>query len=223
MEKKVHELTELKETLMDWAKAECCKGVQEVDGKEMGELVDMIKDLAEAEHHCMEAMYYKKLNEQLEEENGENGEGRYGYNSRRYSSGRFAPIGRGHRMGYMPEPIMNEMFDMNPEYARFGYSGSSQNGNRNGPSGSSSSDSSSSMGYHIPDTRWGKAYIDYQTSRRHYTATNSPADKAEMEAHAGEHMGDTIASIREIWKTSDPALKKRFKADLTALMNELTV
>lgn len=44
-----------------------------------------------------------------------------------------------------------------------------------------------------------------------------------MDAHAAEHVGDTLATIREIWKTADPEMKKRIKADFTTLVNEMTV
>lgn len=73
------------------------------------------------------------------------------------------------------------------------------------------------------DSRYGKAYNDYQQARRHYTQTNSPAYRDEMKAHASEHIGDTISTIREIWSTADPELRMRMKSDLTALVGEMTV
>lgn len=36
-------------------------------------------------------------------------------------------------------------------------------------------------------------------------------------------LANTLESIRTIWSSSDPELKKRMKADLTALVGELTV
>lgn len=217
MDKKVHELTEVKETLVDWLKSECCKGAQNVDAQEMGEVTDMIKDLAEAEHHCMKACYYKKIIEAMDEYE-EDEDGRMGYNHRRYSSGRYAPSGRGHVSGYIPQmmhhEMMDGMIDEHPEYARMGYTGG---GRRD-----MNPDGNTSMGYPT-DERWGKAYRDFQNAKRHYTTTNSPADKAAMETHMNEHMADTMASIREIWKSADPANKKRLKADLSSLMSEMTV
>lgn len=38
-----------------------------VDVKELGELVDMVKDLAEAEDHCWQAQYYRKVTEAMEQ------------------------------------------------------------------------------------------------------------------------------------------------------------
>lgn len=38
-----------------------------IDVKELGELVDMVKDLAEAEDHCWQAQYYRKVTEAMEQ------------------------------------------------------------------------------------------------------------------------------------------------------------
>ena len=48
-------------------------------------------------------------------------------------------------------------------------------------------------------------------------------DKEEMNRHVREHIANTLESIRTIWSSSDPELKKRMKTDLTALVGELTV
>lgn len=77
--------------------------------------------------------------------------------------------------------------------------------------------------YERSDPRYGRAYNEYKESRRYYTETNSPTYRQEMDAHAAEHVGDTLATIREIWKSADPDMKKRIKADFTTLVNEMTV
>lgn len=41
-----------------------------IDVKEVGELVDMVKDLAEAEKECWEATYYRKITEAMEGASG---------------------------------------------------------------------------------------------------------------------------------------------------------
>lgn len=226
MDKKLRDITEVKETLVSWMKNETAKGCAEADGKELGEVADMIKDLAEAECYCMKACYYKKITEAMDEyEEGEEDD-RMGYNHRRYSSGRYAPSGRGHVSGYISQPVMHHemmdgMIDEHPEYMRMGYTGGGRNGSSSGRSGSESG-SQSNMGY-SGNERWGRAYRDFQESKRHYTATGSLSDKNEMETHMNEHMADTMASIREMWKTAEPATKKKLKADMTALMNEMTV
>ena len=88
------------------------KGVDDLDTKDCGEVVDMIKDLAEAEKACMEACYYETIVKAMEkaDEDGEEDE-KMGYNARHYASGRFAPKGRGTRMGYMPETMRYPYFN----------------------------------------------------------------------------------------------------------------
>lgn len=44
-----------------------------------------------------------------------------------------------------------------------------------------------------------------------------------MNAHALEHVSDTIATMRDIWKSADPDLKKRMKSDFTNLLSEMTI
>lgn len=69
----------------------------------------------------------------------------------------------------------------------------------------------------------GINYGMWDVSRRHYHDSNKSEDKEEMNRHAREHIANTLESIRTIWSSSDPELKKRMKADLTALVGELTV
>lgn len=64
MHKKMEDLTEIKNKLIHWTKGELdkegmCSSPQEVEV--MGEVVDMIKDLAEAEEKCWKACYYKEI------------------------------------------------------------------------------------------------------------------------------------------------------------------
>lgn len=103
MHKKLNEITEMKDKLICMAKDEIGKGYFEnaAHVEMVGEVVDMIKDLAEAEKECMEACYYKEMLEGSDYED----EQRMGYNGRRYANGEYAPAGRGHVTGYHP-PMM---------------------------------------------------------------------------------------------------------------------
>lgn len=75
----------------------------------VGAIVDMVKDLAEAKKNCFKACYYKSVVDAMDEQSGR--EDRDGYNPRRYSTGRYAPAGKGHISGYMP-PLMDETHRM---------------------------------------------------------------------------------------------------------------
>ena len=242
---KMEEIKKLKEKILDCFKSEVNgKGFECMSAEEAGEVVDMIKDLAETEKNCMEALYYQKVIEAMVSYD----EPRYnedvmGYNRNRYkSSGRYAPSGMGTRMGYMMPHVPYLEYDghMTPEEYRkeammgysdgrggsYGDSSSQGQGNRGGRS-------NDRMGYGDSmmmdprfeegkmDSRYGKAYNEYKARRRHYTETKSPEDKKEMETHAEEHVRDTIATIKDIWADAEPNLKRRMREDFTKLLGEM--
>lgn len=231
IEEKLTSVKELKEKLVDIAKAEFnSKSVCDIDAKEMGEVIDMIKDLAEVEEKCWKGHYYKTVSKAMEE--NEESNMRYGYNHRHTASGRFASAGRGHRVGYYDKMMPMEMrYDMeyldDPEYFRdmmndrMGYDGRSASRSGNMNMGGNRGSDGYTMNRENP--RHGKAYNEFMEARRHYTATNSPEHKMQMDEYANEHMNDTIASIKEIWKSADPAMRKNIKADLTKLVGEMPV
>ena len=85
---KMKDLNEIKHKLIDWVKTETAKGFESPAEVEiLGEVVDMIKDLASAEESCMEAAYYENVTEAMENYEADGGEGRMGYDRWRYSSG----------------------------------------------------------------------------------------------------------------------------------------
>lgn len=240
---KMEEIKKLKEKILDCFKSEIdVKGFECMSAEEAGEVVDMIKDLAETEKSCMEALYYQKVIEAMVSYD----EPRYnedvmGYNRNRYkSSGRYAPSGMGTRMGFMPPhvPYLDYGGHMNPEdymnEAMMGYSdGRGNYGNNQSQSQNRGGSSNDRMGYKDSmmmdprfedgrmDSRYGKAYNEYKERRRHYTETKSPEDKKEMETHAEEHVRDTIATIKDIWTDADPSLKRRMREDFTKLLGEM--
>lgn len=218
----------MKESLTEWAKSEIDKGKDCVNTCEMGQVIDMIKDLASAEKDCYEAKYYKEIHESMEDykEKEECGaatggmpwylkflsDGKAGYDNWRYpSSGRFAPTGSGRRYGYMPEwydPMMHGASEWND--GRMGYDGPSD-----WRTGSTTADNRTGYGM--------TPYDRYKEAKRHYTETHSPQDKSEMDEHAKKHLETSIQSFRDIWQGADPELKKRMKANLGSLVNEMNV
>ena len=103
------------EKLSECAKCEIDKGIENIDPCEMGQVTDMMKDLAEA-------MYYRTLMKAMEESSADEtmemferyGDGRRYYDRYRYADGRFAPKGRGTRRGYDEPPYWH----MTPEMYR---------------------------------------------------------------------------------------------------------
>lgn len=64
---------------------------------------------------------------------------------------------------------------------------------------------------------WDK-YLD---ARRHYNATKSDADRMEMSTSAKMHIGETIATLRDMWHDADPDLREKMKKDFSALLQEM--
>ena len=130
---KIHKMIEC---LTEKALCELEKDTENVDTCEMGQVVDMIKDLNEAEYKAVivkamkkadeeEEEYEKILLRELKEEYGED-TGRRFYDHYRYADGRFAPKGRGtYRRGYEEPPYWHmtpEMYrDMDKENGRMYY------------------------------------------------------------------------------------------------------
>lgn len=54
-ENRMCDLAEMKERLISCVKSELEKGVENVNAAELGEVVDMIKDIAQCEKYCWEA------------------------------------------------------------------------------------------------------------------------------------------------------------------------
>lgn len=216
LKEKLKPVSEIKEKLTTWTHEEVEKGKECADTKELGEVVDMIKDLAEVEEKCWKAKYYESIvtamAEAEEEEEMMEKMGRMGYDHYRYpSSGRFASTGHGKRYGYVPphmmDPdgpfirrMMDKDFDHDMDY-RLGYP-------KDGTSTSRGS-------------QYGRSYDQFNDARRHYRETHSSEDEARMNEHAKEHMRDTVETIRDIWEDATPELRKKMKADLGKLLNEL--
>lgn len=117
---KMKELADMKATLVSTLKNQL-NNIELADTKEVGEVIDMIKDLADAEKNCYEACYYKAVIEAMEEGK----EDRYGYSMPRTN---YRMSGSGH-MGYKPmidqEPYINGyLHDPNFKdamYDKYGY------------------------------------------------------------------------------------------------------
>ena len=97
----MHRITKMKDRLIDEAQSR----MENLDGgsiEQMGQIIDMIKDLAETEKACMEADYYDSVVEAMD------GDDRYGYDPQggRYEVGRpsggrrYEAMDDGDRMGY---------------------------------------------------------------------------------------------------------------------------
>ena len=180
------------ECLTEKALCELEKGTENVDTCEMGQVVDMIKDLNEAEYKAVIVKDMKKADEEkeeydkmllreLKEEYGED-TGRRFYDHYRYSDGRFAPKGHGTYRGYS-EPY----YHMTPEMYR-----------------DMDRDTHSRMYY----TETGMNESGYDRAKRTYTETkemhrgNTPEDKKakmqELERYAKSLTEDVVEMVSDM-------------------------
>lgn len=98
----MHRIKKMKEKLIEEAQ----NRMDNLDGgsiEQMGQIIDMIKDLSEAEKACLEAEYYDGVIDAMD------GDGRYGYDDRG---------GSGDRQGYRESYMMD---DRNDRDGRMGY------------------------------------------------------------------------------------------------------
>lgn len=115
-----NKFTYVADKLLCALESELNDGLESVNVKEAGEVVDMIKDLYEADKYCKEAKYYKSVTDAMEENE------RYGYNNNRYSDGRYAPgytrMSGNYRMGFnhMEEPYVHSYIH-SPMQSNYGY------------------------------------------------------------------------------------------------------
>lgn len=224
---KYTDICEMKHRILDYVKGQIADGLEDTPSKVaiLGEYIDMIKDLAEAEKACYEACYYESVVEAMDEAKDEYPmyNDRMGYPRGRNAMGQFTS-GRG-RSGYPDEWPYDD---------RMGYdggSGRSQSGNRMSGSSSNRSQSGNRMGYTDDwrmmdegwDDRYGRPFNQFRQAKRHYTETHSEKDKEKMKEHANEHMMETMTTMREIYDSADPDMKKRMKTDLAELVNKMTV
>lgn len=190
-----------------------CKGIYGVGTGEAGAIIDMIKDLAQAEKDCMEKTYYESVVGAMDNYGFENEieiekTGRAGYDTRRYASGRYAPKGHGHYSpvhGYTPTHPMNPYMPMmdHEEHESMGYPNMSK----------------SRMGYPMDHP----SYQDFDKSRKHYHETKDPNEKMTMEHHADQYIHDVSETVRDIWHDATPEMKKKIKGDMSKLLAEMTV
>lgn len=97
----VEKIKEIKDKTLAFMERELTKyGSDRMDVKQMGELADIVKDLAEAEKSCWEAEYYRTVSEAME--GGSSGSSGYQQPMGRmgYGSGSQSGMQSGGRRGY---------------------------------------------------------------------------------------------------------------------------
>lgn len=211
---RIKEIKDLKDRLMKIANSavDCA---DKVDTEELGDVVDMIKDLAEAEAKCMEAKYYEATICAMEEADfteffpPEDLEMMREHHARGYNSHHSARTGRFISNAAAARRASDRSMSRGfPYYPEDGMKMEDPHFEETGER-------------EMPTERFGRPYNEYRRFRRNYTESKSRDDKMAMEKRAQQHVDDTISTIKDIWNTSDPDLRKRMKADFTNLLSEM--
>ncbi len=211
----MYRIHDMLENVSEAASTELSKGTEKVNTKEMGEVVDMIKDLSEAEKNKWQSCYYKSIVEAMEDaEYGEDydwsgpDEDRMGYPRSRDSMGRFTSRrgyrgqggqrsgGRRNYEEMMYDPRMEDM------YNRMGYSNGAYGGGSRGQSSSGGS------------SRYGYSHDEYMEKKSSMQA-NDPKRAKLIE----EHMDDLYGMFKEEVQDMTPEEKQMWKTKLNRIIN----
>ena len=201
------------EKLSECAKCEIDKGIENIDPCEMGQVTDMMKDLAEA-------MYYRTLMKSMEESSADEtmemferlGDGRRFYDNYRYSNGRFAPKGRGTRRGYDEPPY----FHMTPEM----YRGMEHDRDIDRNFGRMYYTEPATSGMNMTESGYDKA-------KRHYTETkemhkaNTAEDKEHKMKSLENYMKELSGDITELLTDMTAEERTMLKSKLSTLVSKM--
>lgn len=191
--KKLQTINEMKHKLIDLASADLTKGIETpAELEALGDVVDMIKDLAEAEESCMEACYYESVTEAMA-----GYDEREGYDNWRYASGRFAPTGRGHRTGYEPGRMM-----IPDPYDSMGYEGRSDGRMATGMG------SGRTMGRTDGRGRENGRY-------------GYPTPLYDRMGYDDGRMDEAMETVREAWDDADHETRKKLKGVVQDLLHQM--
>ena len=215
----MNEVKGIKSTLLSWLKEEVNTGKDCCHLESTGDVSDIIKDLAQTEKECAEALYYMVVIFSMLQE-GNSSEDIMGYNHRHMSNGQFASARKGYTIydhqhkPYVDQEPYIDAYLHDPNFKQnmmaMGYGDGTNSRRDNGMNRNSSG------------SKYGKSYDDYQTARRHYTASKNLADKEEMDQHAMAHVGNVLESLQELWESSDDVmLKKEIVEEMSKALNEM--
>lgn len=187
-------LNEMCSTIDQYAMMEMSKERKDINTKELGEVVDMMKDLSEVKKNKAEEKYYCALVDAMEDS-------QYGvdydeYGRMGYSSNRM--MNRSARRGYEPD-----MRNMEYSEGRMSYSGNGR-GSRN---------SSSNNG-----GRYGYSHNDFMMAKEQYSNSDPQGKNMRMQK-LKEYTDDLTESAKELVDGMSPEEKQMWKSKLNNIIN----
>ena len=171
------------------------QGLDKVNAKEMGEVVDMIKDSYEIEKLKAEKRYYDSVVSAMHESKDEGYYDDMGYPVRRDSRGRYMRDGR---MGYDGMDYAHRPEDMTRDM--YGYDGRVSSGSRSGGS------------------RYGYSHDEYMDKRKEYPMTDAEGAKHRKQL-LNDYMDDLYDMAKEMVTDMTPEEKQMWKSKLTQIVN----
>lgn len=234
----MEQLKHMKETLVSQVQAQLCN-LAAVDTKELGEVIDMIKDLEEA-------MYYCTIIESMEEK-GEEKEGKQVHNHYAYYTAEPVTAYRDidKQMGRMYYPMeYNRMYypesgERGPNDTLRQYNGGGGGGSGSGGSGSSGGSSGggggrggSSSGGRGSTSQYSERELPFEfrdaregrspTSRKMYMESKDMNhDKAKKMKELEKYMQELTLDIAEMIEDSSPEEKQLLHKKISALANKI--
>lgn len=215
--KRIHEMLEC---LTEVSKNQIDKGASSVNTDEMGKVVDMIKDLSEAEYYSRIAKSMEEYEEDekeaekfrlhlFEEKYGES-DGRRFYDHYRYANGRFAPKGSGTyrrnyspylNSGYMPEwDDMEQMRDIDRHNGRMYYT--------------------DSFAHERNESRYDKARRMYTESKEVHKA-NTQTDKEQKMKDLENYFKEISEDLTDVISDATAEEKAMLRTKLTGLAGKI--
>ena len=195
---------QIKDALVNCIQAQVGQGLKEVDTKELGEAIDMLKDMEEAMYYCS---ITKAMEESKEEEK---------YREKYYSMYPHMMYNDGNRMMYN---------DGNRMYYNGGGNSSNSGGSRGGQSGGNSGGSRNYDGgqyYPYPaeirDYREGRSPV---TRRTYMESKELHHDKAKQMQELDKYMKELTDDILEMINGATPEEKQMLSQKLSTLATKV--
>lgn len=187
------------------------QGLDKVNAKEMGEVVDMIKDSYEIEKLKAEKKYYDSVVNAMHESK-EDYYDEMGYPVRRngmgYSGGRSRRGFEGY--AHRPEDMSRDMY-----WDDMGYNGG---GNRGGSGSRGGNRSGGSRGGSSSSSRYGYSHDEYMEKRSEYPMTDPDSAKQRKQL-LNDYMDDLYDMAKEMVQDMSPEEKQMWKSKLTQITN----
>jgi len=210
---------QIKDALVNCIQAQVGQGLKEVDTKELGEAIDMLKDMEEAIYYCS---ITKAMEESKEEEK---------YKEKYYSMYPRMMYNDGNRMMYADGRDGRRNYDdmMYNDGNRMYYNGGGNSSNSGGSrGGQSGGNSGGSRNYH------GGEYYPYPTEIRDYREGRSPVtrrtymeskelhhDKAKQMQELDKYMKELTDDILEMINGATPEEKQMLSQKLSTLATKV--